>query len=616
MKNNDSCCHDEEGHENDGNSKHNMNHAKHSHQSAGHEGHGDHGGHSMMHGGEQMAKDFLKRFYIVTFLLIPLILLTETALNFLGIGDFVLRKYLQFGVATVIFYFSLVFFEHAKHEIKAKQYGMMTLVSLAVGAGYLFSAASTFLQQLQVEFYLEISTLIWVLLFGHYMEAKSSSAAGNALQEVAKLLPKKAHLIAGGVTKDVDLDVLKQGDIVFIKPGEKVPADGIIVKGKANMNEALISGESKPVERGVDDKVVAGSICTDGSLEVRLDRVGENSTIGQIQQLITKAQQTKPTAQKIADRASSILTFTALTVGIGTILVWSLVIGKPFVFSLTLAITVLVIACPHALGLAIPTVSTIATTLATRNGVFIKDLAKLEVIKKIDYVVFDKTGTLTKGDFGVTDVNLIKNAKLKIGESKLLQIAASLEEHSSHVIGLSIVNHAKEKGISRLKIDNFKNIAGKGIQGTANKKKYFIGNKRLMQEQKLYSDTVEETYKKLSAQGKTVIFLANASEVIGTIALADQIRPESITAVKNLHKLDIKVAMLTGDNEKVAQSVAKELSIDTYFAEVQPKDKYKHIRSLQDKGNKVMMVGDGVNDAPALTQADVGVAVGAGTDVA
>jgi P-type Cu2+ transporter len=575
-----------------------------------HMGHADHKNHSG-HGGAEAAGDFLRRFYIVTFLLIPLVLLTETALGFLGIGDFVLRRYLQLGIATAIFYYSLVFFEHAKHEVHAKKYGMMTLVSLAVGAGYLFSAASTFLPQLDVEFYVEISSLIWVLLFGHYLEAKSSSAAGDALQEVAKLLPKQAHLLKDGKTVDVDLAKLKEGDVVLIKPGEKVPADGLILKGKANMNEALISGESKPVEKSKKDKVIAGSICIDGSLEVKLDRVGENSTIGQIQKLIAKAQKTKPTAQKIADKAASILTFSALVVGLIALLFWTLIVGQTLAFALTLAITVLVIACPHALGLAIPTVSTIATTLATKNGVFLKDLGKLEIIKKIDYVVFDKTGTLTKAEFGVTDVlNISRN------QSEILKIAASLEEYSSHVIGISIVKYAQEQDVKPERVDRFKNIAGKGIYGLIAKKEYYIGNRALMDDLKIYSKQAEEIYKRLSAQDKTVVFLATKKEIIGTLALADTIKKESYSAVENLHKLGLKVAMLTGDNEKVARSVAKELKIDSYFAEVRPEEKYKHIKELQKDGSKVMMVGDGVNDAPALAQSDVGVAIGAGTDVA
>lgn len=591
----------------------------------------EHQDHHAMMSGPQAEGDFLRRFFVVTFLLVPLALLTPAALNFLGFADFALRIYLQFGVASIIFYFSLVFFEHARHEIKMRQYGMMTLVSLAVGAGYLFSAASTFLPQLEAEFYLEISTLIWILLFGHYLEARSSAAAGDALSEVVKLLPKQAHRLEDGQVEDVDLSELHPGDTVLVKPGEKVPADGIIIKGQANFDESLISGESKPVAKRESDKAVAGSICLDGSLEVKLERVGESSTIGQIKKLITTAQQTKPRAQKLADRAASFLTFTAVSVSMVTLLVWALLVGKPIVFALTLAITVLVIACPHALGLAIPTVSTIATSLAVKNGVFLKDLAKLEVIKDVDYVVMDKTGTLTRGKFTVTEVinpkfeNLsskqilnsnIQNPKLTEDQREILGIAASLEQHSSHFIAQSIVKYAKEGGVGLLKVEDFKNIAGKGVNGVISGQKYYLGNRALLEEFSIRGAAVGQIENELLDAGKTVVFLANESEVLGVLALSDQIKAESFKAVEELHRLGVKVAMLTGDNEPVAQSVSKDLGIDTFFANVLPEDKYSYIKKLQDEGNRVMMVGDGVNDAPALAQADVGVAIGAGTDVA
>jgi Cu2+-exporting ATPase len=555
--------------------------------------------HESMMATPEAAKNFLIRFLIVTVLLLPLGLLSSVGMNLLGYADFGLRPYLEFLVASVIFYFGWVFFEHARHEIMMKKYGMMTLVSLAVGSGYLFSAAGTFIPALGAEFYLEISTLIWVLLFGHFLEAKSSTAAGNALQEVAKLLPKTAHLLTGGQVKEVEIEALKTGDVVRVLPGEKVPADGIIIKGGANFNEAHLTGESKPLEKGKGGRVVSGAICLDGSVEVKLDRVGENSTIGQIQKLIASAQQTKPSAQRLADKIAGYLTFIALSAAIATVLVWSLVVGQTFVFAMTLAITVLVIACPHALGLAIPTVTTIATKLAVTNGVFIKDMAKLEVVKKANYVVFDKTGTLTKGEFGVT--------KIMAGDkntNRLLAIAAGLEIHSSHVIGQSIVKYAKEKGIKLVAVGNFKNLAGKGIRGDIGGLTYFVGNATLMKELKLTPKT--------SAN----VFVASKGKILGSITLSDEVKPEAKTAVDNLHRLGVKVAMLTGDNRQIAETVGRKLGIDTIFAQVLPEDKYKHIKSLQDKGHVVIMVGDGVNDAPALTQANVGVAVGAGTDVA
>lgn len=566
-------------------------------------------GHAMSHGS---AQDFLRRFWVVTFLLIPLIFTNEMIIGFLGIGMLPFGKWIGFGIATVVFGFSLVFFQHAWHEIKARKYGMMTLVSIAVGSGYLFSVASTFISALEVEFYLEISTLIWVLLFGHYLEARSSSAAGNALQEVAKLLPKKAHRLVDGMEEEVDVTDLKENDVVLVKPGEKIPADGVVRDGSANVDESLISGESKPVQKTKGGEVVAGSICLDGSLTIVLSRVGEHSTIGQIQKLIAEAQGTKPNSQRIADKASAVLTFVAGITALLTILIWTFIIGEPFVFAITLAITVLVIACPHALGLAIPTVTTITTSLAVKNGVFIKNLAKIEVIKKADYVVFDKTGTLTHGEFGVSDIVSFGNTS----QEEVLKTAASLEQHSSHIIGQSIVRHAKKGKIGLVEPKQFKNIAGKGVEGVVDGARYYVGNLALMKEHSSVSTEAQKELERLSAQGKTSILVANERSVLGVIALSDTIKQESFDAIRALHDMNVKVAMLTGDNEKVAHGVAAELGIDAYFAEVLPEDKYTHIKKLQEEGNVVIMVGDGVNDAPALTQANAGIAIGAGTDVA
>jgi len=594
-------------------------------QKNSHQGHKSHvSGHGMSHGS---ARQYLKRFWIVTFLLIPLVLAHPKVSEILGI-TFGLNKWIQFGIAAIIFGFSLVFFQHAWHEIKARAYGMMTLVSLAVGSGYLFSVASTFIPTLHAEFYLEISTLIWVLLFGHYLEAKSSSAAGDALSEVAKLLPKKAHKLENGTEADVDITELKEGDAVIIKPGEKIPADGAITKGFANVDESLISGESKPVEKKEGMDVVAGAICLDGSLTVRLSRVGEHSTVGQIQKLIAQAGQTKPRSQRIADKASAVLTFVAGITALGTLIIWTLIIGESFVFAATLAITVLVIACPHALGLAIPTVTTITTSLAVKNGFFIKDLSKIETIRKADYVVFDKTGTLTKGEFGVTNI-------VPIGEQDkgtLLDIVASLEQHSSHIIGQSILKYAREQKARISNINNFKNIAGQGIKATINKQEYYAGNERLMRSLNINPvrsshGALDSAFAKIRTSNGvkfdlpkningTLVFVSDKKNLIGIIVLSDAIKQSSYDAVKNLHNMGVKVAMLTGDNEQVAESVSRELGIDTYFSNVLPEDKYKYIKKLQEGGNVVLMVGDGVNDAPALTQADVGIAIGAGTDVA
>jgi len=576
----------------------------------------DHALHHAGHGGSHhsMTADdatlFLRRFWWTTILLVPLLLTSQIGIKYIGFPDFIGREYVGFAISLIIFYFSLIFFEHASHEIKSRQFGMMTLVSVAVSAGFLFSTASTFLPYFEgMEFFLEISTLIWVLLFGHFLEAKSSATAGSALQEVAKLLPKEAHVLHGDEIHDMPLTELSVGMTVLIKPGEKVPADGKVVEGGAQLNESLITGESKPVSRKVGELVIAGSISIDGVLKVTIEKIGQDSTVGQIQKLVEHAHTTKPRLQQLADRVASWLTFVALAVSIVTVLVWTLIAGETFAFSLTLAVTVLVIACPHALGLAIPTVSTTATQLALKHGIFVKSLKKLEAAKSVNYVAFDKTGTLTLGQPAVVDV-------LAEREDELMAVAASLEFSSSHPIAKSILNYAKEKNIQIQKVTNFKNLSGLGVTARVGTIQYYLGSSQLLTSNGVELGKFDRDYQKLSAQGKTVIALADSKKTLGLMAIADKIRPESLKAIESLHEMGVKVAMITGDNEGVAKYVANELKIDTYFYQVLPEDKYKKIKELQSGGSSVLMVGDGVNDAPALIQANVGVAIGAGTDVA
>ncbi|MEK7535119.1 MAG: heavy metal translocating P-type ATPase [Patescibacteria group bacterium] len=565
----------------------------------------NHGGHHSMTMDD--AAMFLRRFWYTTALLVPLLLVSNVGVKFLGVPDFTGRAYVGFAISTVIFYFSLIFFKHATHEIKARSYGMMTLVSLAVASGFLFSVTSTFIPSFGgMEFFLEISTLIWVLLFGHYLEARSTAAAGSALQEVAKLLPKEVHLLVNGQLQDVALEQIKPGDTVVVKPGEKLPADGVIIEGEANMDEALVTGESKPVSKKTGDKVIAGSICLDGSLTIKLEHVGIDSTVGHIQKLVETAQTTKPQLQYLADRVASLLTFVALGTAIATVLVWTLVEGQTFAFSLTLAVTVLVIACPHALGLAIPTVSTTATSLALKHGIFLKSLKKLEAARNISVVAFDKTGTLTEGKPAITDI-------VAKDESEILAIATALEEGSSHPLARAVLEYSSEKNIAPKRASEFKNLAGQGVTGKINGKQFWLGNEKILDGVEL--GEMSKDLSELSDQGKTVVVLRSEKEILGLIAIADKIRTSSKEAVDSLHKSGVKVAMITGDNEGVAKYVATELGIDTYFASVLPEDKYKKIKELQDKGERVMMVGDGVNDAPALIQSNVGVAIGAGTDV-
>lgn len=556
----------------------------------------------MSHGS---ADEFLNRFLIVTVLLVPMVISSPGITGFFGLPHLEISSWILFAISTIVFGFGLVFFKHAWMELQMRSPGMMSLVSLAVASGYIFSVFATFMPELGIQFYLEISTLIWVLLFGHYLEAKSSQAAGNALAEVAKLLPKQAHRLVDGKGIEVDVSELKIGDMVLVKPGEKIPADGTVTAGFAHADEALVSGESKPVVKKEGSRVVAGSICLDGSLTIAVERVGENSTIGQIEKLIALASTTTPISQKIADKAAGILTFVALGVAILTVLIWTIVVGQTFVFAITLAITVLVIACPHALGLAIPTVTTISTSLAVKNGFFIKDLSKIETIKNVDYVVFDKTGTLTQGEFRVQGVHATGDADI----NNILKITAALEQHSSHIIGHSIIKDAHSKNIEIPEIKNFKNIAGQGVSADVEGETHFAGNGRLL-------DSLGITYTAPKDVASTIVYLITQKEVLGYILLADAIKPEAHEALNTLQEMGIKVIMLTGDNAQVARAVSHQLGIDTYFADVLPEDKYTHIKNLQQDGSVVLMVGDGVNDAPALIQADAGIAIGAGTDVA
>ncbi len=556
----------------------------------------------MSHGS---ADDFLKRFWIVTILLIPLIMTNQTIVNLIGFEIIPFSNIVAPIIATIIFAFAFVFFQHAWMEIKMRKPGMMVLVSMAVLSGYIFSITAFFVPSLNIQFYIEISTLIWVLLFGHYLEAKSGAAAGNALSEVAKLLPTIAHRIKDGKEQDVQIEELIVGDIIIVKPGEKIPADGIIIKGSGNINESLISGESKPILKSENSEVYAGSLVVDSAITIELTKVGDDSTVGQIKNLIIEAQKTKPRSQKLADKAAGVLTYVAGITALLTLLIWALILGQSFVFAMTLAITVLVIACPHALGLAIPTVTTISTTLATRYGFFIKNLSKIEIIKKANVVVFDKTGTLTEGIFGVSKIITLSTKS----DVELLTIAASLESSSSHLIAKSILEKAQKDNINLAEIKNFKNIAGKGVSADINNTTYYVGNESLMHQ-------INVSAKRQKDKIGTYVFIAEDNKLLGYIILADSIKKESAEAVKKIKELGLKVVMLTGDNQEVADEISNKLKIDKVFGNVLPADKLKHIKDLQEDGNIVIMVGDGVNDAPALTQANVGIAIGAGTDVA
>lgn len=557
-----------------------------------------------------MEQDFKKRFFITFPLVVITMLLSPNIQMWLNISfDFPGRNLLLFLIGTFIFFFGgLPFFQAAKGEIKAKNAGMMTLVALAITVGYTFSVAATFLFPGE-SLYWEIATLISVFLFGHWLEMRAVRGTTGALAELAKLIPPSAHLLKDGKVVDVKTSEVKLGDRVLVKPGEKIPIDGIVEEGESSVNESMVTGESRPIGKTKGSKVIGGTINQDGSLSIKVNKTGSDTAISQIMKLIREAQASKPNVQHLADRAANVLTFVALIAGVSAFVWWYFVSPQGAVFAATLAVSAIVVACPHALGLAIPTVTTITSSIAAKNGILIKEMKGLEIARKIDYVVFDKTGTLTKGEFGIDKITVLPESKLT--QDELLKLASSVEVHSQHSIAQAVVKTAKSKKISIPPVVNFKSYPGKGASGKVGDSQVVVGNKALFQQLNLKLKTLPEKNK-----GKTPIYVGVDNKFAGVIYLADVPREESKQAVEKLHAMQIKVAMLTGDTKDVAEDVGKVLNIDTVFAEVLPDDKVNKIRELQHQGHVVAMVGDGVNDAPSLTQAHVGIAIGAGTDVA
>jgi len=563
---------------------------------------------------QMMVKQFRMRTFVSFFLAIPILLLSETVQKWIGITvpDFGFNIVLLVVFSSVIvLYGASPFYVGAVQSLKKGILGMDVLVTLAVLSGYIYSLGTTFIFNAP-DLYWEISTLVLFLAFGHWMEMRAVVGASGALGELVKLIPPKANLVKDDKVVEVDTADVKVGDILLIRPGDKIPIDGVVVEGQTSIDEAMITGESKPVSKKVGDEVFGGTINEAGSVRIKVSKIGEDTALSQIIELVKTAQESKPRSQKLADRAAHYLTLTAIIVGVLTFLFWAGFTSAGVVFALTLTITVLVITCPHALGLAIPTVTSISTTLAAKNGMFVRDMNAMEHAKDLGYVVFDKTGTLTEGKFGVSDIVTFSDWS----ERDVLKNAAALEINSEHVIAKGIVVKAKDMNISSLKVDKFASVAGKVAHAVVGDSLVYVGNRAFMEDIGADISNAKNELNRLSAQGKTVVYVASDNEIKGIIALSDIIREESIEAITELKKLGVKIAMLTGDNEIVAKYVSGELGMDTYFAEVKPGDKSSKIKSLQNEGYKIAMVGDGVNDAPALTQADVGIAIGAGTDVA
>jgi Cu2+-exporting ATPase len=456
-------------------------------------------------------------------------------------------------------------------------------------------------------FFWELATLIDIMLLGHWIEMRSVMGASMALEELAKLMPSQAHRIGeDGETEDVALKDLQNGDRLLVKPGEKLPADGRVAKGQSSVNEAMLSGETTPVSKEKDDEVIGGSINGEGSLEIIIEKTGSDSFLSQVIELVKQAQESRSRAQDLANRAAMWLTVIALSAGAITLFAWVNLAGYDFAFSLERAVTVMVITCPHALGLAIPLVIAVSSALAANNGLLIKDRAAFEKAYEVDAVVFDKTGTLTEGKFGVTDIIPFEN----VSEEEILKLAASVEAESEHSIARGIVESAEEK----YPIKDFNSIPGKGAYATVEDRQITVASGSYIADQGFEPDAAET--EELTAQGKTVVFVVEEEKLIGAIALADIIRPESKQAIATLKERGIRCMMLTGDNDNVARWVAESIGLDEYFAEVLPQEKEGKIKEIQGRGLRVAMTGDGVNDAPALARADLGVAIGAGTDVA
>ncbi len=587
-------------------------HKKEHHVHGQHERHGEHKEHHEHDHHDHhkhMLEDFKKRFYISLILTFPILLLSPAIQSFLGYKlEFYGSVYLVFIFSSLVyFYGGYPFLKGLRDELKQKQPGMMTLIAVAISVAYFYSSAVVF--GLEGKFFFwELATLIDIMLLGHWIEMRSVLGASRALEELVKIMPSEAHLIKNGETVSVKVEELKAGDKVLVKPGEKIPVDGVVLEGETSVNEAMLTGESKPAAKKPGDKVIGGAINGEGSIVVEVEKTGKDTYLNQVIELVRQAQESKSKTQDLANRAALFLTIIALTVGTITLTAW-LTYGMDFVFAIERAVTVMVITCPHALGLAIPLVVAVSTSLAAKSGLLIRDRQAFERAKDIQAVVFDKTGTLTEGRFGVTDVLSLDESD----ENEVLRIVASLETNSEHPIAQGIVDSAKRKGMKLEHVDEFKAIPGKGVEGKINDKNYRVVSPGYLRENGI--EIENEDVERLKQQGKTVVFLLEDGKPAGAIALADMIRKESREAIQRLKKMGIRCMMLTGDNRFVAKWVAEELGLDSFFAEVLPHEKAEKIKEVQ-KSYVTAMVGDGVNDAPALAQADVGIAIGAGTDVA
>lgn len=547
------------------------------------------------------------RFFVCLALTIPVLFLSQAIQTWFHYTlTLPYQTFVLLVLALIIYaYGGMPFLKGLTQELRAFQPGMMTLIGTAISVAFFFSAATVFFP-VGNDFFWELATLIDLMLLGHWLEARSVLGASRALEELVKIMPTTAHMVEDGEIMDMPVSELQVGNVVLVRPGEKVPSDGVVVEGESLVNESLLTGESKPVHKQAEDRVICGAINGDGALTIRVEKTGEETYLSQVVRLVRQAQESKSRTQDLANRAAALLFYVAVAVGAVTFAVWTLLGNVQF--ALTRTVTVLVIACPHALGLAIPLVVALSTAITAKKGILIRDRKAFEDAKDVNAVVFDKTGTLTMGQFGVSNVISF------VSEDELLSLSAAVEQNSEHTIAKAIAKYAEAKGITIPKAQSFQAISGKGAKAKVRGKEVYVGSLSLLKELNL--QTTDVRVLELQKTAKTVVFTVVEGKIAGVFALSDRVREESRKAVLDLKARGIKVYMLTGDSEEVAGDVAEELGIDDFFAEVLPDQKAEKIKSLKKQGYKVAMVGDGINDAPALVTADVGIAIGAGTDVA
>ena len=597
--------HDHMSHDHD-HAQQEMPHATHS---VGHDhqtGHDKHAGHSV-----SMFRD---KFWVSFALTIPTVLWSPMVQEWLGFRAPVFpgSHYIPVVFGTILFFYGgMIFLRGAAQEIRNRLPGMMTLISLAIIVAFAFSIAVT-LGVPGMDLWWELATLITIMILGHWLEMRSISQAHGALDELAKLVPDTAERIVDERPEKVEVAALKADDILLVRPGAGIPADGVVVEGSSSVNEAMITGESRPVEKNLGDSVIAGTVNGSGSLRLKVTGTGDSTALAGIMRLVALAQASRSKAQALADRAAFFLTIIAIVSGAITLVAW-LAAGSSVVFAVERVVTVLVIACPHALGLAIPLVIAISTTLGAKSGLLVRDRRGLEEARNLNAIFFDKTGTLTRGEFRVVNIT----ASSGMNENQALALAAAVERDSEHTIAQGVVKSAEEKGVAIPRAEQFQALPGEGVQALLGNRQLMVGGPALLRRLKIalprnLQDGIDEG----ARRGQTVITLIEGDRALAVFAVADAIREESFEAVKQLHSQGIEVVMMTGDAQSVADSVAKELGIDTVFAEVLPEQKASRIEEVRRSGKRVAMVGDGVNDAPALLAADVGIAIGAGTDVA